>query len=74
MLAFIGFNIQVTLFVLPFGEGAVGKNVPIGYPPRIMLLVYHLALIAVANKSFLSLGNLTHQGKRYFKLSQTQTY
>ena len=48
LLAFIGFNIHLNLFVIPLGEGAVGENVPIGYPPRIMFLVYHISLIAIA--------------------------
>lgn len=48
LLAFIGFNIHLSLYVIPLGEGAVGENVPIGYPPRIMFLVYHITLIIIA--------------------------
>lgn len=48
LLAFIGFIIHLNLYVIPLGKNAVGPNVPIGYPPRIMFLVYHLSLIAIA--------------------------
>ena len=48
LLAFIGFIAHFNLFVAPLGENAVGENVPIGYPPRIMFLVYHIWLIILA--------------------------
>jgi len=48
VLAFAGFIVQLNLYVIPLGEAAVGPNVPIGYPPRIMFLAYHLTLIAIA--------------------------
>jgi len=48
LLAFIGFIAHYTLFVAPLGENAVGENVPIGYPPRIMFLAYHNWLIILA--------------------------
>jgi hypothetical membrane protein len=48
VLAFAGFIVQLNLYVIPLGEGAVGPNVPVGYPPRIMFLAYHLTLIAIA--------------------------
>ena len=48
LLAFIGFIAHYTLFVAPLGENAVGENVPIGYPPRIMFLSYHIWLIILA--------------------------
>lgn len=48
LLAFVGFNIHLAMFVFPLGEGAVGENVPIGFPPRIMFLLYHITLIAIA--------------------------
>ena len=48
LLAFIGFIVHYTLFVAPLGENAVGENVPIGYPPRIMFLSYHIWLIILA--------------------------
>jgi hypothetical protein len=48
VLAFAGFIVQLNLYVIPLGEGAVGPNVPVGYPPRILFLAYHLTLIAIA--------------------------
>lgn len=48
LLAFIGFIAHYNLFVAPLGENAVGENVPIGYPPRIMFLSYHIWLIILA--------------------------
>ena len=48
LLAFTGFVIHLNLYVIPLGTGAVGPNVPVGYPPRIMFLVYHLSLIVIA--------------------------
>jgi hypothetical protein len=50
LIAFIGFIIHLNIFVIPLGENAVGENVPIGYPPRIMFLVYHIWLIMLALK------------------------
>ena len=48
VLAFIGFIIHFNLFVAPLGENAVGEKVPIGYPPRIMFLTYHIWLSILA--------------------------
>ena len=50
LIAFIGFIIHLNLFVIPLGPNAVGDNVPIGYPPRIMFLTYHIWLIILAVK------------------------
>ncbi|MEQ1585384.1 MAG: DUF998 domain-containing protein [Cyclobacteriaceae bacterium] len=44
LIALIGFIIHLTLFVILLGENAVGENVPIGYPPRFMFLIYHIWL------------------------------
>ena len=60
LLAFIGFIAHFNLFVAPLGENAVGENVPIGYPPRIMFLVYHIWLIILA--------------LQFIKLKQLKTY
>ena len=48
LLAFIGFIAHFNLFVAPLGENVIGENVPIGYPPRIMFLSYHIWLIILA--------------------------
>ena len=48
LLAFIGFIVHFNLFVAPLGENAVGEKVPIGYPPRIMFLTYHIWLSILA--------------------------
>jgi hypothetical protein len=50
LIAFMGFILHLNLFVIPLGENAVGENVPIGYPPRIMFLVYDIWLIILALK------------------------
>ena len=60
LTAFIGFMIHLNLFVIPLGENAVGDNVPTGYPPRIMFLVYHIWLIILA--------------LQFIKLKQLKTY
>ena len=51
LLAFTGFIVHFNLFVAPLGENAVGENVPIGYPPRIMFLTYHVWLVILALQS-----------------------
>jgi hypothetical protein len=48
LIAFIGFIIHLNLYVIPLGENSVGENVPIGYPPRFMFLVYHIWLFILA--------------------------
>ena len=48
LIAFIGFMIHFSLFVAPLGENAVGEHVPIGYPPRVMFLTYHVWLAILA--------------------------
>jgi len=48
LLGFVGFIIHLNLYVIPLGKGAVGPNVPVGYPPRVMFLAYHMTLIAIA--------------------------
>jgi hypothetical protein len=48
IVAFAGFMIQTGLYVAPLGENAVGPNVPIGYPPRIMFLTYHVWAVTTA--------------------------
>ena len=48
LLALIGFIVHYNLFVASLGENAIGENVPIGYPPRIMFLTYHIWLIILA--------------------------
>ncbi len=48
LLAFIGFIVHLNVYVIPLGENAVGENVPIGYPPRLMFLSYHIWLFILA--------------------------
>ena len=48
LIAFIGFIVHLNIFVIPLGANAVGENVPIGYPPRIMFLCYHIWLAILA--------------------------
>jgi hypothetical protein len=60
LLAFIAFIVHLNLFVIPLGENAVGENVPIGYPPRVMFLAYHVWLAILA--------------WRFIQLKQPKTY
>ena len=48
LIVFIGCVIHLNLFVIPLGENAVGENVPIGYPPRILFLSYDVWLIILS--------------------------
>ena len=48
VIAFAGFIIHLNLFVIPMTENSATENLPIGYPPRIMFLTYHLWLITIA--------------------------
>lgn len=48
LAAFAGFIIHMTLYVVPLGENASGPNVPVGYPPRIMFLTYHVWVVITA--------------------------
>jgi hypothetical protein len=56
LTAFLGFIVHFGLFVAPLGENAVGENVPIGYPPRIMFFTYHVWLAILAFQ-FIKLNN-----------------
>jgi hypothetical protein len=57
LIAFVGFNIHLNLFVIPLGENAVGVNVPIGYPPRLLFLTYHIWLIILSSQIIKKLNN-----------------
>lgn len=48
LLALVGSLVHLALFVVPLGEGAYGPGVPIGWPPRLLLLSYMVWLITVA--------------------------
>jgi hypothetical protein len=48
LMAFLGFIIHLNIYVVPLGENATGPSVPIGYPPRIMFLAYHIWAIGTA--------------------------
>jgi hypothetical protein len=48
LLGFLAFIVHLNLYVIPLGKGAVGPNVPLGYPPRVMFLAYHMSLIAIS--------------------------
>jgi hypothetical membrane protein len=50
LIVFIGFFIHLNLFVIPLGENAVGENVPIGYPPRLLFLTYHIWLVILSSQ------------------------
>jgi hypothetical protein len=48
IIAFVGFIIHLNIYIIPLGENAIGPDVPIGYPPRIMFLAYHIWAIGTA--------------------------
>jgi hypothetical protein len=48
LIAFIGFVIHLTLYVIPLGDHAYGPNVPLGWPLRLVLLAYMVWLIVMA--------------------------
>ena len=48
LAAFIAFIIHLNFYVIPLGASAAGENVPIGYPPRLLFLMYHAWLIIAA--------------------------
>ncbi|HEY9001170.1 MAG TPA: DUF998 domain-containing protein [Mucilaginibacter sp.] len=49
ILALIGFIVHLNLYIIPLGKNAVGPNVPIGYPSRILFFCYHIWLVIVAD-------------------------
>ncbi len=48
LLALIGFIAHLAVFVMPLGPEAYGPGVHIGWPPRILFLVYGIWVITVA--------------------------
>jgi hypothetical protein len=50
VLVFTGFIIHLNLYIIPLGKNAVGPNVPIGYPPRVLFFSYHLWLVLFAGR------------------------
>ncbi len=48
LLGLVGFLVHLAIFVTPLGDGAYGPGVPIGWPPRFLLLSYMGWLIALA--------------------------
>jgi hypothetical protein len=48
LLAWIGFMIHMNLYILPLGDYAYGPEVPLGWPPRFLLLSYAVWVICSA--------------------------
>jgi len=48
LLGWIGFMIHLNLYVIPLGDYAYGPEVPLGWPPRILLLTYMVWVITLA--------------------------
>jgi hypothetical membrane protein len=51
LLAFIGFVVHLALFVIPLGPSAYGPGVQIGWPPRVLFLIYGIWVISVAHQA-----------------------
>lgn len=47
LLAFVGFAVHLSIFVMPMGD-YYGPGLQIGYPPRILFLTYGIWLIILA--------------------------
>jgi len=50
LLAFLGSTLHLMLFVMPLGENAYGPDVPLGYPARLVFLVYALWVITISRQ------------------------
>jgi hypothetical protein len=48
LTGWIGFIIHLNLYVIPLGDYAYGPEVPLGWPPRLLLLTYAVWLICTA--------------------------
>ena len=48
LLGWIGFMIHMNLYIIPLGDYAYGPEVPLGWPPRFLLLTYALWIITLA--------------------------
>jgi Protein of unknown function (DUF998) len=51
LFGLICFFIHLNLYVLPLGDYAYGPNVPLGWPPRLLLLTYMIWLITIARQA-----------------------
>lgn len=47
-LSLAGFIAHMVIFLVPLGENAYGPGVPLGWPPRFLLLSYMVWLITLA--------------------------
>lgn len=48
LLGWIGFMIHMNLYIIPLGDYAYGPEVPLGWPPRLLLLTYAAWVISLA--------------------------
>jgi len=48
LAGWIGFMIHLNLYVIPLGDYAYGPQVPLGWPPRLLLLTYACWVISTA--------------------------
>jgi hypothetical protein len=44
----IGFIIHMNLYIIPLGDYAYGPEVPLGWPPRLLLLTYGMWVITLS--------------------------
>lgn len=51
LAGWIGFMIHLNLYIIPLGDYAYGPEVPLGWPPRLLLLTYAVWVIALAKTS-----------------------
>ena len=48
LLGLAGFLVHLAIFVTPLSDNAYGPGVPLGWPPRLLLLSYMVWLITLA--------------------------
>ena len=48
LLGLMAFVVHMAIFLIPLGENAYGPGVPIGWPPRFLLLTYMVWLVTLA--------------------------
>jgi Protein of unknown function (DUF998) len=51
LAGWIGFVIHLNLYIIPLGDYAYGPEVPLGWPPRLLLLTYAVWVIVLAKSS-----------------------
>ena len=48
LVGLIGFIVHLNIYIIPLGDYAYGPEVPLGWPPRLLLLTYAVWVITLA--------------------------